>query len=288
MREDRQATPMQHEPGNHRSELLRRHGELATAARMRPDRLVVHAPDLHAEGAAGLLAEYARPAHVWPHRSRRGRGSSLISLMDCSHGLLCGRARGCFAVEEPVVGRGRPRFSRSVVPSYSRAEDATPLQLRNDFVDEIVEPPGQVGKLDGEAVGRLGRQPFFHLVGDGLRRADHGEPGIAAEPLRQLAHGEVLALAPARWRARRPLLAGVALRDVVRQRPVRIELRGVVAERDRQRADGVGVVAPGCRGWRALSRASSTVSPTTTKQPGSITMWSRFRPSFPVRALTSA
>ena len=40
----------------------------------------------------------------------------------------------------------------------------------------------------------------------------------------------------------RPLLRGVALRDVVGQRLVRIELRGVVAERDRQRGDGVGVV----------------------------------------------
>ena len=55
---------MQHEPGNHLGELLGPDRELATAARMRPDRIVVHPPDLDAEGAAGRLAELSACARV--------------------------------------------------------------------------------------------------------------------------------------------------------------------------------------------------------------------------------
>ena len=87
----------------------------------------------------------------------------------------------------------------------------------------------------------LGREPFLHLVGDRLGRADHGEAAEAAQPLRELAHGQVLALAE-RDGALAAAHRSVALRDIVGQRLVRIELRGIVAERDRQRSDGVGVV----------------------------------------------
>ena len=80
-------------------------------------------------------------------------------------------------------------------------------------------------------------EPFLHLVGDRLRRADNGEAGIAAEPLRQLAHGEVF---PRRHRddAVARALAGVALGDF-RQRLVGIEARRIVPERDRQRGDAL-------------------------------------------------
>src|SRR5215470_18703162 len=90
------------------------------------------------------------------------------------------------------------------------AEDAAPLQPRHHAVDEVVEPARQIGEHDGEAVGAARLQPLLHLLGDGLRRADHGEAGIAAEPLRELAHREVLALRQ-RDRALTAALRSVAL-----------------------------------------------------------------------------
>src|ERR1700742_2074162 len=67
------------------------------------------------------------------------------------------------------------------------AEDTTALQLGHDLVRDVVEPLRQVGKHHIEAVAAFGDEPFFHRIGDGLRRADEGEPAIAAEPLRKLA-----------------------------------------------------------------------------------------------------
>ena len=37
-------------------------------------------------------------------------------------------------------------------------------------------------------------QPFLHLIGNHRRRAEHRRPAIAAEPLRELPHGQVLPL----------------------------------------------------------------------------------------------
>ena len=55
-------------------------------------------------------------------------------------------------------GRGRPRFSRSVLPSYSRRNRPRRCNSGTTRVDEIVEPAGQVGELHGEAVGAFGRR----------------------------------------------------------------------------------------------------------------------------------
>src|SRR5262249_728784 len=75
---------------------------------------------------------------------------------------------------------------------------------------------------------------------DARGRADHGETGISAKPLGELTHGELLA--PRELDCALPAaLAGVAFGDF-RQRPVGIEARGIVAERDRERGDGVIVV----------------------------------------------
>ena len=83
-------------------------------------------------------------------------------------------------------------------------------------------------------------EPFLHLVGDGRGRADHCEPGIAAEALGELPHRELLALR----QLDSPLpaaLAGIAFGDFG-QWTIGVEARGIVAERDRQRGDGVVVV----------------------------------------------
>src|SRR5215216_5512633 len=110
-------------------------------------------------------------------------------------------------------------------------EQSPPLQLRHHAVDEIVEAAGEVREHHGESIAGFRREPLLHLVGDARRRADDRQPGIAAEPLRQLPHGQLLALRQID-RALASALAGVALRDVG-QRLIRIEARRVVAERDR-------------------------------------------------------
>ncbi len=134
--------------------------------------------------------------------------------------------------EEPVL---RPRQAEVLAQGLALVfapEDAAALQLRHHAIGEILEPAGEVGEHHGEAVGAFAREPFLHLVGDRLRRADHGEAAIAAEPLGELPHRQVLAAR----QLDRPLataLAGVALGNLW-QRSVRIELGGVVAERDRE------------------------------------------------------
>src|SRR5579863_6899941 len=106
---------------------------------------------------------------------------------------IAGLFRSLPDVEEAVA---RPRQTEILAQSLTfvfAPEYATPLQFRHDLIDEIVEPARQIRKHDGEAIARLGRQPLFHFVGDGFRRADHGQAGITAEPLRQLPDGEIFA-----------------------------------------------------------------------------------------------
>ena len=127
--------------------------------------------------------------------------------------------------------------------------------------------------MHGEAVGAFGLEPFLHLVGDGLGRADHGEAGIAAEPLRELAHGEVLPPRQRRSRARGRSCWRCSRESRAAVRPDRTSRRRgrarSTARRWRWRS------ARGCRAWRACRAPPRRVSPTTTKQPGRIFMWSR-------------
>ena len=110
-------------------------------------------------------------------------------------------------------------------------------------------------------------QPFLHLVGDRRRRADDGEAAIAAEPLRELAHGQVLAPGQ-RDDALPAALAGVGLRESPAAARRDRSLEASCAERDRQRGDARCRNARGCRAGRASRCASSSVSPTTTKHAG--------------------
>ena len=73
------------------------------------------------------------------------------------------------------------------------SEDPASLQLRHHLVDEIVEPGGQEREHDIETVAAKARQPLFHLVGDDPGCADKRQPAIAADALRELAHGELVA-----------------------------------------------------------------------------------------------
>ena len=138
-------------------------------------------------------------------------------------------------------------------------EQAAALQFRHDLVDEVVEAAGQVGEHDVEAVARL-RSSSHSSIWSAMvfARADEGEAGIAAESLGELAHRQVLA--PRQIdRALAAALAGVGFRNFG-QRAVGVESRGVVAERDRERGDGAGVmdeaVELGPLGARLLDRVA--------------------------------
>src|ERR1700677_1801942 len=73
-------------------------------------------------------------------------------------------------------------------------EKSATLEFRYDAIDEIVKSSGQIGKHDVEAIGGIGEKPFLHLVGDCGRGADECQSAVAANPLRELAHGQILAL----------------------------------------------------------------------------------------------
>ena len=60
VREDGEALSVQDEPGDDVGELFGLERELATAARMRADQLVVHAFNCEVEGSAGRLTELFR------------------------------------------------------------------------------------------------------------------------------------------------------------------------------------------------------------------------------------
>ena len=137
------------------------------------------------------------------------------------------------SVLEKMIGRPRQAevFAQRLAFIFA-TEQAAALQFGNDLIDEIVETAGQIREHDGKAVRAFGLKPFLHFVGDGLCGADHGKAGIAAEPLRELPHGEVFSASKLDG-ALPPAFRGIAFRNIVRQRLVLIEFRGIVAERDR-------------------------------------------------------
>ena len=83
------------QPGDDLGKLVGAEGQLAAAARVRTNGLVVHAPDRHAEAPAGILAKLARPlpvrgveidvgviggnsAHRSPLRTTAGAGAAAV------------------------------------------------------------------------------------------------------------------------------------------------------------------------------------------------------------------
>jgi hypothetical protein len=128
------------------------------------------------------------------------------------------------------------------------AEQAAPLQLGHDLVHEVVETARQVGEHDVEAVAASVTSHSSIVVGDHLRRADHGKPAIAAERLASLAHRQVLALG----QRDHPLAAALALVGLgdFRQRPIGIELARIDAE-------AIESAAIPLSGWTRLSSFSA-------------------------------
>ena len=67
-----------------------------------------------------------------------------------------------------VVGEGcRPRWSRSVVPSYSVRNDAPLLEQRDDLVGERVQATRGDVRDEDEAVAGVGLHEVVDRVGDG-------------------------------------------------------------------------------------------------------------------------
>ena len=66
-------------------------------------------------------------------------------------------------------GRGRPRFSRSVLPSYSRRNKPRRCSSGMTRVDEVVEAARHIREHHVEPVAAVGKQPFLHLIGDRRR-----------------------------------------------------------------------------------------------------------------------
>src|SRR5262245_6920074 len=67
--------------------------------------------------------------------------------------------------------RGWPRQTKVIAqrgPRIVAPEQAAPLQLGHDEVDEIVERARKIGRHDDEAVGHAAGEPLLEFVGDAL------------------------------------------------------------------------------------------------------------------------
>src|SRR5689334_12198719 len=101
---------------------------------------------------------------------------------------FCGRSR-----EEAIIRAWQTEIVAQRLTLVLAPEQTAPLQFRHHLRAEVIEAAGQIGELHSEAVGGFGHEPFLHLIGDSLRSPYHGEATMAAEPLGELAHGEILA-----------------------------------------------------------------------------------------------
>src|SRR5579864_9498560 len=96
------------------------------------------------------------------------------------------REEAVFGARQAEIFAQRPAF-------VFAAEEAAALQLRDDPVDEIVEPAGDPREHDVEPVAGIAEKELLHLIDDRLRRPDHREPAITAGDLRQLTDRQIIA-----------------------------------------------------------------------------------------------
>src|SRR5438445_4221196 len=98
------------------------------------------------------------------------------------------------AIKKLVLWSWQPEIVAQCFSFVFAPENSASLQFRHHAINKIIEPTWQVRKLQREAVGALRHQPLLHLVGNRCGRANHCEPGMAAEALSELPHGKVLPL----------------------------------------------------------------------------------------------
>src|SRR5256885_1644691 len=135
-----EAATVQHQPGDHIGELLRADGELAAAARMRADRIVVHPSDLDAEFFSSGLAKL--------ERLRAGRRVVIdmgVEVLDLAH--VYSAATDLLRSKKRFSGRGNPKFSRSVLPSYSRRNRPRRCSSGMTPRTKSSSPPGRYGNM---------------------------------------------------------------------------------------------------------------------------------------------
>src|ERR1051325_2606438 len=250
------------------------------------------APDPGSSGYRSAPTAMPPDAATTP-RDARGcerTGSGAVAASSASILGLNGSSLPRPLRKEPVFRPRQPEIVTQGPALVFAAEQPAPLQFRHDPVDKIVEPARYPREHDVEPVAGVSEEPFLHLVGDGLRRADHCQPAIAAGDLGQLAHRQ--GVAPGA--GDHPLAAA----------PSGGRLPGVLGGRRGRGASGwnceashrsaIDRLAIPLSGWTRLSskarfaRASSSVSPVTTRQPGRILMWSGLRPAALARLLMSA
>jgi hypothetical protein len=109
-----------------------------------------------------------------------------------------------------------------------RAEQAAALEFGDDQVDEVVQTDWYIWKHHVEAIASIGKQPLFHLVGDGLRGSREGEAAVAAGYSGQLADCQVVSPYSVND-ALAATLALIGFRNF-RQQSVQVEFRCVRSE----------------------------------------------------------
>src|SRR5262245_932715 len=69
---------------------------------------------------------------------------------------------GTLAIEEAVCRPRQTEIFPQCLALVCGTIQSPPLQFRDDLLDEVVKPAGQVRELDRKAVRSLGRDPFLH------------------------------------------------------------------------------------------------------------------------------
>ena len=210
------------------------------------------------------IAATSRPCA--PHcRAPRRRNAEVATMMPTD------RAQP-FRKEAVLRPRQAEIFAQGLALVLA-AEQAAPLQLGHDQVDEVVEPARQVGEHHVEAVARR-RSRAIPASG---RRSSSACPSWRARHSRRAGRR---AGAPSGSRARpasitrsRPLLLWL-VSGISGNGPSGSNLRASTPSRDRQRGDAAVVVHQAVEPRALLACASSSVSPTMTKAPGRIFRWS--------------
>ena len=167
---------------------------------------------LHSRGGSAGVETQTTGLRRWPTRQSDERSDEAIQGPQPVAPRLLRSARndgeggfnyfGGASLNKAAGSQAKKRLPRSRQaeifaqrrPFVFRPEQAAPLQFGNDLVDEIVEALGQKGEHHVEAVGAALDEPLLHRSAIVFDRADEGEAGIAAEPLRELAHRQFFSL----------------------------------------------------------------------------------------------
>ncbi len=190
-------------------------GELAVSARPgRPEiprihaarRIIVRSRSKAVERAPVIRGELCRASSIGNRDRRCYQQKSKRRMRQHDPHPSALRRRPQHSITPPPCALRRSGYPAAQAEIFAQGfalvvatKQAAPLQFRHHLFDEIVEPAGKIRKHDDEAVAGFGGKPFLHLVGDGRSRADHGQAGITAEPLGELAHGEFFPLRQFRW-----------------------------------------------------------------------------------------